>query len=266
MHGSLAVTAVHDRYLGVAPVSNRSLRESYHWARCTTLFNRWLKQPIKEEHKDPIWATAGCLAILAFSSINTAPAEESWPFGPRVELEWLRLGAGKMTLWHLVDPTRPGSVFRPLSETFASAHRTLHATGIDGIPAELVRLCGLDESSTKDNNPYYLVVQSLTGLLKTPSETMSQSKAIMSLGCTHLNFGYYLERKDPIALLLMCLWYTIVHGCVWWIDFRARYELPALCAYLRRYHKDNTALQKLIPRDGRWPSYIYLPETREVDS
>src|SRR6201992_1574404 len=109
MHGTLAVAAVHDRYLGVTSAHPRSFRESYHWSQCTILFNKWLSQSIKEEHKDPLWATAGTLAILTFSSINACFPEESWPLSApdSSDLEWLRLGTGKMALWHLVNPLRP---------------------------------------------------------------------------------------------------------------------------------------------------------------
>jgi hypothetical protein len=81
IHGTLAVTAVHGRYLGVVPTHRPSLRESYHLFQCTTLYNKWLSQPIKEEHKDPLWATAGALGILTFSAINAGSLDEAWPLG-----------------------------------------------------------------------------------------------------------------------------------------------------------------------------------------
>ncbi|KAF2097028.1 hypothetical protein NA57DRAFT_77280 [Rhizodiscina lignyota] len=249
MHGSLAVAAVHDRYLGLTPTNRRSFRESYHWSQCTILFNKWLSHPIEEKYKDPLWATAGSLGILTFSSINVRSPEEAWPLGPAdsSDLEWLRLGVGKMKLWHLVNPLRPGSVFRIMSESFAYMHTPLPTKGTDGVSAELVQLCGLDESSTRENNPYFSVVHAISWLLEAPKGEVSQGRIMMVSNHMHDEFGTYLEKKDPVALLLLCLWYTRAREAKWWIEFRARHELPAICTYLHRYHKDNSAIQALIP-------------------
>ncbi|RHZ50507.1 uncharacterized protein CDV56_103115 [Aspergillus thermomutatus] len=251
MHGSLAVTAVHDRYLGVAPPYRRSLRESYHLSQCTTLFNRWLCQPIKEEHKDPLWATAGSLAILTFSSIHACFPEEAWPLGvpDSADLEWLRIGTGKMTLWNLVNPLRPESVFRAMSGIFANMHRPLPKNGTDGVSVELVQLCGLDESSTQENNPYFAVAHSLSRLLAASKGEAPQGAVIQVLRHMHDEFGTRLGEKDPVALLLLCLWYTRARASKWWIDIRARYELPAICTYLQRYHSGDSIIQALIPWD-----------------
>ena len=250
IHGSLAVTAVHDRYLGSSmPNHRRSLRESYHWSQCTILFNKWLSQPIKEEHKDPLWGTAGMLGILTFSSVNTGCPEEAWPLGTpdSSDLEWL--GAGKMALWHVVNPLRPESVFRIMSETLVNMRRPLPARGIDGVKIELVELCGLDESSTQENNPYFEVAHCTSRLLNTSKGEVSLGEAMMASRHMHSEFASCLEKKDPVALLLLCLWYTRARECIWWIDHRARYELPAICNFLQRYHCDNSAIQALIPRD-----------------
>lgn len=249
MHGNLAVTAVHDRYLGTMPIHRRSLRESYHYSQCTSLFNKWLRQPIKEEHKDPIWATAGQIGILTFSSINLPSPEEAWPLGApdSADLEWLRLGSGKMALWHLVNPLRPGSVFRIMSETFAHMHQPLPAQGTEGVPSELVQLCGLDESSTRENNAFFSIVHGLSRLLEVPKGEASLGEVLM-VSCYMLTeFGTRLERRDPVALLLLCLWYSRAREAKWWIDLRARHELPAICTYLQRYHGGNSTIQALIP-------------------
>lgn len=252
MHGTLAVTAVHDRYLGITPAHRRSLRESYHWSQCTKLFNKWLSQgSFGEEHKDPIWAAAGTLAILTFASINASAPGEAWPLGApdASDLEWLRLGTGKMALWQLVNPLRPGSVFRIMSQTFASMRLAVTAKGIVGIPVEFVQLCGLDESSTQENNVYFNVAHGLSRLLEMPKGEDSLARVMTVSGHMHNEFASRLEKKDPVALLLLGLWYTRARGCRWWIDLRARDELPAICAYLQRYHGDNSAIQALIPWD-----------------
>lgn len=61
-----------------------------------------------------------------------------------------------------------------------------------------------------------------------------------------LQFG--IEQRDPVALALLYLWYSLIHGRQWWVVLRTRYEMPAIRAYL----KDNNthALQvidSLVP-------------------
>lgn len=258
LHGTLAVAAVHDRYLGVTPLHRRTLRESYHWSQCTILFNKWLRQPIKEEHKDPLWATAGSLGILTFSSVNVSTKEEVWPLGApdASDLEWLRLGTGKMALWKLVDPMRPTSAYRGMHETFRAMHQPLPDKGIDGIPIELVRACGLDESSTRENNPYFVIAHGLRILLQEPIGKASMGKCMTVTSHMHNGFDRLLERKDPVALMLLLLWYMRAGKSVWWIDLRARYEIPAIRTYLQRYHGDNTAIQALLSQESAAQSLL----------
>ncbi|SCV25290.1 related to C6 finger domain protein [Fusarium fujikuroi] len=249
-HGMLAVTAVHDRYLGVTPTHRRSFCETYHWSQCTSLFKKSLGQPIKEEHKDPIWAAASTLGILAFSSINACPLEEAWPLGPpdSSDLEWLRLAAGKMRLWQLVNPLRETSIFAPMADTFTTMHQSLPIEGINGVLAELKQLCMLDETSTAYNNPYFRVAHGLSELLATPVGQATLGKAMKFSTKILGEFKTLIERKDPIALTLLYLWYTRARECRWWIDIRATYEMPAIRTYLQRYYQDWGHVQKLLSR------------------
>jgi hypothetical protein len=249
MHGTLAVTAAHDRYLGLPSTSSRFVREVYHWSRCTTLFNEWLSSPIKEEHKDPLWAAAGSLAAVTWSPSGSYSLEQAWPLGPSnaSDLEWIRLSAGKVALRHLVDPARPSSVFHTLFESFPDAHAPLKSKGTNGLSTKLIELCGLDDSSTAGNNAYFCVVHSLSRVLQDAAEgKASQHRVMMVLSHMGCQFESRLRAKDPIALVLLCLWYSEARKSTWWIDFRARYEVPAIHTYLRRYHKGNVAVHALI--------------------
>jgi hypothetical protein len=128
-------------------------------------------------------------------------------------------------------------------------HRPLPAKATDGVSAELVQLCGLDESSTRENNPYFMVVHGLSRLFGLPKGKASLGRVRMVSSHMNNEFEACLEKKDPVALLLLCLWYTRARESKWRIDLRARYELPAICTYLQRYHTDNSTIQTLIPWD-----------------
>jgi hypothetical protein len=249
MHGTLAVAAAHERYFEKTPTHRRSLRESYHASQLTTLFGKRLSQPIREEHKDPLWAAAGAVAILTFSTLTASSPSEAWPLGApdSSDLDWLHLGVGKMKLWHLVNPLRPESVYRGISESFAKMHQSMPTRGIDGVSEELVQLCGLDESSTRENNPFFTFSHGLSQLLEAPKGMVSLDNAMRVWSFTNARFVTLLEIKDPVALLLICLWYSRVSEDRWWISIRAKYEVPAICTYLERYHGDNSAIQALTP-------------------
>ncbi|UKZ69576.1 uncharacterized protein TrAtP1_010582 [Trichoderma atroviride] len=249
MHGTLAMAAVHERFFETTPTHRRSLRESYHASQFTTLFSKQLSQPIREEHKDPLWAAAGAVAILTFSALNASSPDEAWPLGApdSSDLGWLRLGVGKMKLWHLVNPLRPESVYRIISESFAQLHQSVPTRGTNGVSVELVQLCGLDESSTQENNPFFTAAHGLSQLLEVPKGRVSLDNAMKVWSHMDNRFVVLLEMKDPVALLLLCLWYTKASESRWWISIRAKHELPAICSYLEIYHKDNSVIQALIP-------------------
>lgn len=248
MHGTLAVAAVHERYFEMTPTYRPSLRESYHASQFTTLFSKRLSQPIREEHKDPLWAAAGAVAILTFSALTATSPIEAWPLGApdASDLDWLRLGVGKMKLWQLLNPLRPQSVHRIIFESLAKLHQSVPTRGTNGVSVELVQLCGLDESSTAENNPFFTVAHCLSQLLEAPKGRVSLDSVMNVWGFMNYRFVALLEMKDPVALLLLYLWYTRARESRWWISIRAKYELPAICTYLETYHRDNSVIQALI--------------------
>ncbi|KAI9748556.1 MAG: hypothetical protein M4579_007192 [Chaenotheca gracillima] len=247
------MAAVHDRYLGYQPTSRRPMREVYHSSQCAVLFSKWLSQPIGEEDKDAIWATAVTLANLTFSSINVSSFAQAWPLKPSdsSDLQWLRLKANDKALWHLADPTRPSSVFRAVSDTFSDFHQPLPTRGMGDVPIELAQLCGLDNLSTPKNNPYFGFVHALSKLLEMPKGEASLGRIFWAVSVIPNVLCTRLEEKDPVALLLLYLWYTKARECRWWVDLRARYEIPAIRTYLQRHYSDIGTIQALLVKEFR---------------
>ena len=252
MHGILAVAAAHDRYLGNPLTPHRSMQEASHSYQCITLFRGWLTQSLRanvtEEHKDAIWATAVIVAILSFSSINVASSEGAWPLGTldNSALEWLRLKVNDQSLWHFANPMRPKSVFRAISDTIAPAHRPLPQRGTDGIPATLATLCQLNEESTKQNSPHFVFAHTLSRLLEVPIGQASLGNILSAINHNSPQLLSLLSQKDPITLCLLYRWYVTSRVYIWWIDFRAKYEVPAIHTYLEQCHGDNESIQAFI--------------------
>jgi hypothetical protein len=251
MHASLAVAFAYDRHLNSPPNGRRTLEECYHWYQSTALFNKRLKEPIETKDMDAIWGTAAALALLTFSFPDADTPEESWPLksSKSSELEWLRMSKGKMSLWNMTNPLRPDSLFRVMAGTYAQMNEPLPEKGSEGIPMALAALCSLRHSSTADTNPYFNAVHAL-------SRTQHLSDNEVTVGHTELftrsikgAFHVLLREKDPVALLLLYLWYRKVGRSIWFIELRARVECPSICSYLRLHYKGYREVQAFFLED-----------------
>lgn len=249
MHASLAVAFTYDRHLNASSGCRRTLEECHHWSQSTLLLNQRLKKPIKAEDRDAIWGTAAALAMLSFSSPDACTPEESWPLksSNNSDLDWLRMSKGKMSLWHIVNPLRSDSIFCVMAATYAQMHSPLPERGVDGIPESLAAICHLDSSSTAQSNPYFDAAHSVSQILVLPDSEVRTGQTQLFTRSIHGCFECLLGERDPVALLLLYLWYRKAGRCVWWIDLRARVECPSISLYLRLYHKENVAVQAFLP-------------------
>jgi hypothetical protein len=249
MHASLGVAFTYDRYLNNSLSCRRSLEECYHWSQSTAILNRRLKEPIEAKDKDAIWGTAAALAILTFSSPDACTPEESWPLrsSDHFDLDWLRMSQGKMSLWHIVNPLRPDSLFRVMAATFAQMNSPLPEIGIDGIPRAVATMCFLNDSSTPKSNPYFYAAHAVSQILDLPDSEVTTGQTQIFTRSINGAFERLLRERDPIALLLLYLWYRKARRSIWWIELRARVECPSICLYLRLYHKRNVSVQAFLP-------------------
>jgi hypothetical protein len=246
MHASLGVTLTFDRHMNGTLGCRRSLEECYHWSQSTILFNQRLRKPIKAKDKDAVWGTAAALVILTFSP-NASSPEQAWPLkSSDFGLDWLPMIKGKMSLWHIVNPLRPDSLFCGMAETFADMHSPLPEAGIEGIPSALADLCNLNDSSTAGGNPYFHAAHGVSRILDLPDSEIRTGHTQPFIRSIHGCFEELLRARDPAALLLLYLWYRKVGPSIWWIELRARVECPSICLYLRLYHKDNRAVQAFL--------------------
>ncbi|KAJ5217625.1 uncharacterized protein N7469_011250 [Penicillium citrinum] len=252
MHASLAVAYSYDRYLNKPKNFNRSLEECYHWSQSTEYFNQRLREPIGAKDRDPIWGTAAALAILSFSSPDAKKPEESWPLkvSKEADLNWLRMSKGKNSLWNMVNPLREDSIFNIMTEAFTQMFSPLPEMGTEGIPGNLIDICQLDDSSTVESNPYFCAAHAVSRLLDIPDDEMSTGNTQIFTMSLHAAFEELLRRRDPVALLLLYLWYCKAGRSIWWIGLRARVESPSICAYLQIYHKDNSQIQAVLTGGG----------------
>lgn len=253
MHASLAVALAYDRYLQHPhpPRPHRALQEAHHTHLSTSLFTHRLRSPIAphdtDNDKDAIWGTAAALALLTFCT----PDPEPWPLAPSSStashFAWLRMSTGKMSLWRAASPLRPGSLFAILAPTYAQMDTPAPASGIAGITDALARVCGLDDSSNTENNAYFGAAHAVAMLQGLRDSEVTLGRTEVFTKCVKGGFEAALWEKDPVALLLLFLWYCEAGRGVWWVEVRARVEGPAICEYLRRYHNGYSDVIAFLP-------------------
>ncbi|KAH8648642.1 hypothetical protein BX600DRAFT_117181 [Xylariales sp. PMI_506] len=249
MHATLAVALAYDRHLNSSSSYRRTAEECYHCSQSAALLNRRLVEPIETKHMDPIWGTAAALALLAFSGPDACTPEESWPMKPSdpSDLEWLRMNEGKMSLWRLANPLRPDSLFSVMASTYAQMHAPMPEKGIDGVPAALAFLCHLDDSSTAKNSPYFEAAHAVALIQALPDSEVRTGHTQIFIRSVRGRFKSLLREKDPVALLLLYLWYQKAGRCLWWVELRAKVERPSIRSYLRLYHEGDKAIHALLP-------------------
>lgn len=248
MHASLAVALAYDHYLSSSSGARRTLEECYHWSRSTSLFNKRLQKQITAEDKDAIWGTAAALTVLAFASPDASTPEESWPLRPSdpLDLEWLRMRNGKMSLWVAANPMRPDSIFRVLAGTYAIMDKPLPEVGIEGMPDVLVSICQLDLESTAKGSVYFQAAHTVSQIHNLPDDQVTVGHIDRFISSIHGAFEILVRYKDPVALLLLYLWYSKARRNIWWIELRARVECPSIFLYLQRFHKDLHAVHAIL--------------------
>ncbi|CAG9948252.1 unnamed protein product [Clonostachys rosea f. rosea IK726] len=253
MHATLALSLAHDRSLTSAskPNQGRTVREMKHFLQCTTLFQRHLREGIHPIDRDPIWATASWLSILLFLAIDESDPSKAWPFkgSETADLDWLRMGDTKWKLYQLTNPDRPESIFYPISNLYSQMRTNISASGIATISPSLYEVCGLDGSSRQDTNPYFQAAQTVTNLKNFEPANIPMPAAMSFITHGHPDFKVLLLKKDPVALLLLALWYSRVRKSVWWINLRAMTELEAICLYLRKHYNHDALIMEHLPSD-----------------
>ena len=175
---------------------------------------------------------------MSFSFIeddNLSPAE-SWIFSssPR-SLDWLSVQLG---LRHLLLETRPfrkDSKLIPLFLTCDTIHGTSAAkrAGIEGLSLEFDSICGLDETSSSESNPYHDTLQRLIPLMSLVPSLENIFNLLDWFGSVDKHFFALLQEKDPPALLIFGYWLGMLcYLHQWWCQDRAKRECTAICVFL----------------------------------
>ncbi|KIW03591.1 uncharacterized protein PV09_05345 [Verruconis gallopava] len=259
MHSVLALTTKHDRFLSSDPNGDPKSKalEYFHYGRSASLFNQTLSQH-KESNSstedDALWSTAVFLGSLASGTVDGDSPEDVWPLkdGTTGEaLGWLKVHEGLRLLWYLSQPFAQGRMFHELVNT--PDHRFMISkldpyiqSGIEGVPDDFVALCGLNENSTVENNPYQKAVRTLIPLIDLDWNGANRLKFMGFTAMMDARYKQLLRDKDTAALVLLAWWYALVLRSPWYMSKRAKLECKSICIYLGRRCPENELVQRML--------------------
>lgn len=254
-HVVLTLTLMHDRYKSSSEPwkTEPSEKETFHCYHGTGLFHKVLKQPLKDEDRDPLWGAAALLGAITIASIEAVTPEEAWPLKPPspTDLDWLRMSDGKKEVWRLVDPLREDSVWR---------HALDYESHKDPVPYDhpapelnllypfLTKIYDFDPlTGGNDNDPYHTAASILVRLLELDCNHSTIMYFLSFLGHMDMRFRQLLHEKDPKAMLLLSWWYgKMCQYNVWWCSRRMKLEGQAICLYLEQRHPEQTDIIRLL--------------------
>jgi hypothetical protein len=154
---------------------------------------------------------------------------------------------GKLAVWKLTDPLRPDSLFRGMVGEYALMYGHPMRVDINKVPPVLARLCRPGPTSFPETNPYLTAVQTLVPVLDQRAGQQSRTQILFFTSQMKRPFKRLLHARDPVALLLLSLWYSKAREVVWWLRFRASFECQSISIYLRQYHPVQREILDLLP-------------------
>jgi hypothetical protein len=249
MHAVLAVGATQLRRLKPQDQSVRSA-EMKHWQCALSSFRTALNDPFTRDNCDAILLSSILLNIMSFSFIpgNDLSPSRSWVFSDSPQLlNWLHIQLG---LRHLLEQTKPFHIESKLTPIFIESDDEQgtfsdESPGVEGLPHELVKVCGLDPSSTPENSPYHSPLRLLTPLLTLERCDSNLFKFVHWFASVEDEFALLLQEKDPPALLLLSYWLGMLCELdQWWCHERAKRECTAICMLLK--HRGDRDIVRLL--------------------
>ncbi|KAL6236289.1 hypothetical protein BDW75DRAFT_115541 [Aspergillus navahoensis] len=247
MHSLIGVAIAHLRSVLPDDDSNYALLEAHHWQRAIRQYNAELQSSIGPQNMDALFSACLLITVNSFELDSYNPLQ-SFVFSPNPaeSLNWLFVQSG---LRHLLGRTVPWLRKSMWWEMFMGSRNDLfdnERTGREGLHPDLANLCGITESTSTENNPYFWPLWMLTPLLELEPSLTTSSRITTFMGRLLPDYYQRLIAKDPPALVILSWWLALMIGVdLWWVNTRARSECAAICMYLEGTSSDPLVLRLL---------------------
>jgi hypothetical protein len=234
MHAIIGIATTH--LCSVVPDNSQyRITEAHHWCQAIHQYSNEVSTGITKENMDKLYSTCILLTVHSFMLDEFNPRASFVFSKDPTTLNWLFLQSG---LRYLLERTMPWMSESIWWATFMDS-RTPDIDFEDkrpgrvGLDPDFADLCGIDETSTVDNNPYLWPLRMLMWLLFLEMAPKSSQTYNMWMGRLEPEYYDRLLAKDPPALVILAWWLALIcHVDEWWMENRARSECTAICMLL----------------------------------
>ncbi|KAH2004328.1 hypothetical protein KXV80_004227 [Aspergillus fumigatus] len=234
MHTIIAVATSHLRYV-VPDNTAYKMAEAYHWQQAISQYSKELGCAVGPHNMDALFSTCLLMTVHAFQLEEYNPRKSFVFSNDPQALSWLTLQGG---LRHLLGLTKPWLCISMWWDVFMATRQESRTfedppPGREGLHPELADICGIDDTTTEESNPYLAPLRMLSLLLPAERSIKSFSKYTTFMGRLLPSFWAQLAEKDPPALIILSWWLAMLDSCrCWWAETRVHSECAAICMYL----------------------------------
>lgn len=230
MHAMIALAACHLQHLDIDARRFRKA-EAFHCQYASYGLRNSVTSIKGVKDSDSILTTAMLLNTLTFCVADYRDDE----IGGRCEpqWDWLRIQIGLTDLLSRTSPFHPDSIWM---FTF-SATKTFQFTEppSNDLDKRLANFCGVDETSTSENNIYFDLVERLSNVVVREPSFQYLLLYLNAVGAISHQIISLLEAKDTKALLLFAHWLALMCSVdQWWCVRRTRRECWNICEILSK--------------------------------
>ncbi|GAB1193207.1 hypothetical protein APSETT444_002410 [Aspergillus pseudonomiae] len=234
MHAIIGAATSHLRR--IYPEDNTyTMVEAYHWQKAINQYSEEISTAVGPHNMDPLYSACLLMTIHSFSLEEYNP-RSSFVFSDDPEaLNWLMLQSGLRYLLGLTVPWMTQSMWWDVFKRSREGNPLYddHRPGRVDLHPELADICGIDDTTTEETNPYHWPLRMLTPLLSLERSIKTFTHYTNYMGRLLPDYYDQLLKKDPPALIILSWWLAmIVNLDVWWMETRARSECVAICMYL----------------------------------
>ncbi|CAK1364670.1 unnamed protein product [Cercospora beticola] len=258
LHGILSIACLH---LDHHEVTGYRIPKLSHFQVSLGDFQNAINKPITQNEADPILLTSMMINMQYFCYIDSTDPKDSWVFsGSPSRLDWLSMQMALTPLVHSTSKFAGESMLRPVW-----AYAAYERDASRGLPAEMLRLCGVHERPRNlHRNPYWHALQSLAPLMLEKGSTDKLIKYLSCLCGFNKRFLARAQVNDHAALLILAYWFGLMcYVDFWWCKRRVRRDTTALCMYLEAHGDDRVRSLLDFPAKacGYWLADGTLPLT-----
>lgn len=234
MHSIIGAATSHLRRIYPEDPSY-TMVEAYHWQRAIKQYSEEISTSVGPHNMDPLYSACLLMTIHSFGLEEYNP-RSSFVFSDDPDaLNWLMLQSGLRHLLELTVPWLTQSIWWGVFKQSREGNPLYddHRPGRVDLHPGLADICGIDDTTTEETNPYHWPLRMLTPLLSLERNSKTFTQYTNFMGRLLPDFYEQLLKKDPPALIILSWWLSLVLSVdVWWMETRAKSECVAICMYL----------------------------------